>query len=246
MPEPTNSQTPDTNGTESSPKTEELLNQIGELNSQVKLLREASADANAIASDPDVLEVVRRKKSGKEFRITDPEPPFDPLADLLKYESQEPDDEDRGDPENLRLLQHLGDKMSKAIEGAISKATAPLQEKIQELEGTAQSFREERAQEAQIRSISATMDKYPDFDTYKEDIVKIWDDMMKSGPTPEQLYQLAKISKVGFPNPGASSELPFNFPEGGRPRSAPKDVRHGIRGMQDMIRDAVKRRQSSY
>lgn len=235
-----------------SPVELELQKKLTALDTVVGKLTEQAKLGESLQNDPEFQEFLKLKASGKKVAVAERQERFvNPLDELMNLADKA--DEDEGDegegkskkrPDTKDLLSTLGAKLPEIMKSAIEQSTRPLLEKVSRLEQglVASKANEERA--ALEREVEDVAQRYPDAAIYQKDMATLSEEIAKRGSlTVEQLYQLAKLSKIGMPDRSLESEYPTTILSS-RTVPIPEKPRPGVSGFNSILSEVLNRKYS--
>lgn len=178
-----------------------------------------------IVSDPDVAAVLAAKRANKVVKVSTDE------------EEVEVETEDEGEStDGGEGEEEHSDEVRQVI--AVLKAQLkPVTERLENLEGVAQNYQRQAAN-VQINEVSS---RYKDFEKYRKSMAELSESHPGLGV--EELYILAKhkADDLVIVQPSTESERPTPIPRTQPLTKEKRGSRHGRRGFQNIMADALKR-----
>jgi len=153
---------------------------------------------------------------------------------------------------NSEILNIVGDAFEQAIDAKASLAIQASEEKLQSLQGELEKITKYLLSKEASEGVQRARSKYSDFDTYKDDISKIFEQYPSISP--DDAYVLAKIRKAGNtpPRHEVETERPDNFGTRREPPvrrqekreedSETKNIRiNSRRNLRDLINEGIEK-----
>lgn len=230
---------------EPTPAEMEMQKQMQNMNEKLDHNSQQAQQLQALLADPEVQRVVALKQAGKPVQVAEQVAEKEPNEFDALLESLDSDDTDSYDSSSSSI----GSKELMALRNGILADTKELlaqkdadhAKELEVMQSQISNTQANLANERMQAEISACLERYPDATEYVEDMIKLSE--THNSLSPEQLYKMAKIEKVGFNAPTVESERPeHHIRAPGRSNPSAQKFSSGELGFREMVQQAAARR----
>ncbi len=201
---------PESKAPEPTPKELELQEQLSQVIKLTTDMTDQQKLAQEILADPDVQALLRLKKDGKQFQLGPKEPEPEPQSELDKLLADAEGNEET-ELTAGQVLESLKSSLPGIIQGELKSVVDPLNQQIKAMQ-TEKATDEQNARKAALTTeVETAAKQHSDLADFADDMTAIEERTRLNGMTVEDAYLLAKVKKIGLPDPQAESEYPTNM-----------------------------------